>query len=246
MGKLNKLILLFFCFFVFLTVGTSALTFENGESIDLIFPCTHNGSICAASTTCNISVIYPNGSKMVENQQASYVGSGLANYTLPDSSTNGFYVTPISCAFAEGTSERGNADFWITPNGETPDIAKSVIYLGLILLILVLFIVDIVALFNIDNFGWRIGLMSMAYILMNGFLLVSWTLADMFLTSVPYIVSIFKVLYIATTAGYFPFFLAMFVYVFVSIANEKNIKTLVGRGYSEDNARSYVGRRRRR
>jgi hypothetical protein len=236
-----------FFIYTFILVGTlsfsTALTLEKDSIIDLKFPCTYNGTNCPLATQCNISVIYPNQSLMVENQPTTYTGSGIANYTLPDSSVNGEYKVPITCTFPDGISKTGNADFTITPNGEIPSIAQTSIYLGLIALLLVLFILIIFALFNIDNFGWRMGLTSFAYIIANGFLLICWKTAEMFLTSVPFIETIFKILYMVSTAGYFPMILFVLIYSLLHMTDQKNIETLMNRGFTEDQARWRLGKK---
>ena len=237
--------LFFIC--AFILVGTlsfsTALTFEKDSVINLKFPCTYNGTNCPSGTTCNLSIIYPNQSLMVENQQASYSGSGIANYTLPDSSVNGDYRVPLTCTFPSSDSESGQADFTITPNGELPTIAQTLIYLGLIIILLILFTIIVFALFNIDHFGWRMGLTSFAYIIANVFLLVCWKMAELFLTSVPFIEILFKVLYITSTVGYFPMFLFVFVYSMLHMTDEKNINTLMDRGFTEDQAIRQTKRR---
>jgi len=232
-------------FSLFSIVSISGLTFEKDITIDLTFPCTYNGTICPVATECNLSIIYPNGSLMLENKQATYTGSGIANYTLPDSSINGDYKAPLTCLFPDGNSESGNADFTITPNGEEPELAKSILYLGLILIILVLFIICIYSLLEIDNFSWKIGILAMAYILLNGFLLMCWKLAEMFLTSIPFIEPLFKVLYITSNVGYFPVFLGLVVYLLIKVTDENNINKLVGRGYDKDLA-TRIARGRKR
>ncbi len=245
MRWLKNVKFLFGILFLFSIISISALTFEQDGLGYLTFPCTYNGTNCPATTGCNVSILYPNGSKMVENQEATYTGSGIANYTIPDTSINGPFKVPITCTFPNGDSESGNADFSITPNGEEPDISKTFIYLGLILIILILFLVCIWALFEIDNFAWKVGILAGGYILLNGFLLMCWKLAELFLTSVPFIEPVFKVLYIASNVGYFPVFLSLVAYLLVKLTDEKNLKTLTGRGYDEETARKIINRRKR-
>jgi len=225
----------------FILVGTlsfsSALTFEKDSVINLKFPCTYDGGNCHADTECRLSVIYPNQTLMVENQIADYSGSGIANYTLPDSSINGDYKVPLTCTFPSNYSKEGQADFTITPNGEIPITAKTLIYIGLIIILLALLAFIIFALFNIDHFGWRMGLTSFAYIIANVFLLVCWKMAEMFLTSIPFIETLFRILFVVSTAGYFPMFLFILIYSLMHMTDENNIQTLMDRGFTEDQAR---------
>jgi len=134
----------------------------------------------------------------------------------------------------------------LTPNGEEPRTCQNLIlYLGLILIILILFIICIYSLLEIDNFSWKIGILAIAYILLNGFLLMCWKLAEMFLTSIPFIEPVFKVLYIASNVGYFPVFIGLVIYLLIKVTDENNINKLVDRGYDKDLA-TRIARGRKR
>jgi len=233
----NKGSFLFGILLLFSLIIVSALTFEQNSAITLNFPCTYNGSFAPASTLCNLSIIYPNNSLMVENELASYSGSGIASFIVPDSSVNGNYKVPISCTYPNGISEEGSSNFIITPNGESPDIAKTFVYLGLIFIILILFIICLYFLFKLDSLSWKIGLLAMSYIILNGFLLMCWKSAEMFLTSIPFIEIVFRVLYITSNVGYFPVFIGLVTYLLIKLTDEKNMNTLVGRGYDQDLAK---------
>ena len=236
---MKQLSLFFIC--AFILVGTlsfsSALTIKQDVDSLITFPVTFNGINAPVGTTCNYSVVYPNLSIMVENGQANYTNTGMGSFIIPDNSINGEYKVPITCTFPDGNSKAGSADFKITPNGEDPGSSQTSFYLGLIFVLLLLLIGVIFALFEIDSFAWRMGLTSFAYIIANGLLLVCWKTAEMFLTAIPFIETIFRVLYIVSTAGYFPMFLFVLVYTLLHMTDEKNIETLMNRGFTEDQAR---------
>ena len=242
MQKLNIYTIIFIMLFVFSINAVSALTFEQNSKIDLTYPCTYNGTICAPTTTCNVSVIYPNGSLMIENKQSTYTGTGIANHTITDSSINGVYKVPITCNFANGDADSGSADFEITPNGETLNLSKTIIYLGLIFILIIILTILLYSMIAVDNFGWRIGLIGLSYVVSNIFFLSCWKTSEAFLTAVPFLGTLFHVLFITSTAGYFPFFLGLIIYFLLDMFNEKSINTLIGRGYSEEEARTRVGR----
>jgi len=236
MRKIKFLLTLCFVSLFFVSFASS-ITFEKDSNVNLQFPCVYNGSFCAAGTSCYLSVIYPNNSVMVENQEATYTGTGLANYTLPDTSVNGDYNVPVYCEFPSGDFQSGNADFTINPSGEPFNSSKTAFYLGLILLLAALLVFMIIAIVYIDSFSWRMGLTTFAYVISNGFLLICWKSAELFLTSIPFIETIFKVLYIASTAGYIPMFLLVIVYYLLHMTDQANIETLMRRGFTEDQAR---------
>ena len=236
---MNKQYLFFICAFILVSTlsFSSALTLEQDQDSLITFPVTFNGSNAPTGTTCNYSVIYPDLTLMVENNQANYTNSGIGSFIISDNSINGPYQAPLTCNFPDGSSQSGSADFLITPNGEDPSGTQISVYLGLILILFLLLCGIIFILFEIDSFAWRMGLTSFAYIIANVFLLVCWKTAEMFLTAIPFLEIVFRVLYVVSTAGYFPMFLFVLVYSLLHMTDEKNIQTLMNRGFTEDQAR---------
>jgi len=236
---MKKLSLFFICAFILVSTlsFSSALTLKQDVDSLITFPVTFDGSNAPTGTTCNYSVIYPNLTLMIENNHANYTDTGVGNFVLQDNSINGEYQVPLTCTFPDGNSESGSANFKITPNGEEPSGSQISVYLGLIIILFILLGGIIFILFEIDSFAWRMGLTSFAYIIANVFLLVCWKTAEMFLTAIPFLEIVFRVLYVVSTAGYFPMFLFVLVYSLLHMTDEKNIETLMNRGFTEDQAR---------
>jgi len=236
---MNKRYLFFI--YAFLLVGTmsfsSSLTLKQNTDSLITFPVTFNGNNAPTGTTCNYSIIYPNLTLMIENDKANYTNTGIGSFIISDNSINGEYQAPLTCTFLDGSSESGSADFTITPSGEDPSGAQISVYLGLILILFILLGGIIFILFEIDSFAWRMGLTSFAYIIANVFLLVCWKTAEMFLTAIPFLEIVFRVLYIVSNAGYFPMFGFVLVYSLLHMTDQKNIETLMNRGFTEDQAK---------
>jgi len=97
MNKKILLISLALLFVIFLISNVSATqTFQKGEIIDLKIPCFNNRTYCAGSSSCSITVNYPNGSTMVSNQSMTNSNS-YHNYTLPNSDVIGTYFCSVVC-----------------------------------------------------------------------------------------------------------------------------------------------------
>jgi len=78
------------------------LTFKQYDTVDLKLPCSYKGANCDGTGTCNLTVIYPNGTFMLENQPMTVgAGTGMANYTLPSTYTLGDHPYKQSCNQAE-------------------------------------------------------------------------------------------------------------------------------------------------
>jgi len=74
--------------------------FRYNTKFDLKRPCFNNGTFCASSSSCNLTIIYPDGvdGVMVDNQAMSFAGS-YWNYTVGQVFNNelGEHPTIISC-----------------------------------------------------------------------------------------------------------------------------------------------------
>lgn len=89
--------------------------FAQGSNIDLINICTNDGAYCS-SGSCNKTVIYPNGTLMVDNQEMTASGARF-NYTLPNSQILGEYTEITNCC--DGAEcETDETTFLITYTGQ--------------------------------------------------------------------------------------------------------------------------------
>jgi hypothetical protein len=89
--------------------------FKVGDIIDYKKPCINNGTYCSGSAVCNLTVIYPNSSLLINNalmtNQVSY-----HNYTLSPQYTIGTYTANMICTDT-GRSGSETLYFQITPTG---------------------------------------------------------------------------------------------------------------------------------
>jgi len=62
--------------------------FKQNEVAEIKVPCFNNGTLCSTSATCNITVIYPNGTSVVDNQEMTLSDTySYYNYTLNENQT---------------------------------------------------------------------------------------------------------------------------------------------------------------
>ncbi len=190
--------------------------------------------------SCKLSIFYPNGSALIRNAPGTVTDS----YCIYQNNASLLGSYGYDMYFTNGIDYgQVTGDFLVTPNGEIVTIAKTIIYLGLAATLLIILIFLLFITFSTENFGWRIGLSAFSYVISNVFLLVCWKIAEMFLTSVPFIETIFRILYISSNVIYLPFFLGIVVVYLLHMTNEKNIETLMNRGFSEDQARWRAGKK---
>lgn len=93
------------------------IIFKQYEYADLKLPCSFNGTNCDNTAVCNISIVYPNQSIfMVENQLMTNTGNGMPNYTLPNSDILGIYNYKMTCT-QDAISASTSNTFKITTTG---------------------------------------------------------------------------------------------------------------------------------
>ena len=101
MIQMKKLGIIMIMVLIFIVPIVSAVDpsyiYIRNEPIDLKIPCTNStGDFCGASTTCNISVIYPNSSTFISNQAMTRTAN-YYNYTLPLTDIVGNYQVYAYC-----------------------------------------------------------------------------------------------------------------------------------------------------
>jgi len=129
-AKMKKIILLMImaiCLIGFAS-AQSELFYKQGSTIDLKIPCFANGTYCSGSATCNITINYPNGTSLINNQPMTNQAS-FFNYTLNSSQTTvlGPYQSSMVCD-ENGTSGHSTFQFMITSSGTEPTTSKSITF----------------------------------------------------------------------------------------------------------------------
>lgn len=125
---------------MFLISMTSAQSiYQQSSELDLKVPCFYNDTRCSDTAKCNLSILYPNSSFLVEEQPMTNLLNGYHNYTLNESQTSvlGEYSVSIYC-IDNGETGYSTFAFDITPTGHTITTGQTVISIGLILVTMIL------------------------------------------------------------------------------------------------------------
>jgi len=125
---------------------------------------------CNNCTYCNFTTVkYPNGTTMLTNRQASVIDTHYYyNLLAGNISTQGTYTYCYNCGNAV-EKDTGCLDFQISYKGEELGIAGSILYLGLLAFLLVIFILLLISLHYIpdhqrDDEGFVIDISSLVYL----------------------------------------------------------------------------------
>lgn len=138
--KFPLLILVFLLVFLVLplTSAQDELIFKYNQEIDFKRTCLNNGTFCSSSALCNLTLMYPDGTLMVNNQVMSSNGS-FWNITIAPILNNqlGIHKTIVQCT--DGTTHGAETlDIIITGDGKPPQdfpIQFGVILFGFFLIV---------------------------------------------------------------------------------------------------------------
>lgn len=211
----------------------SALTYQVGSSVDLTFSC--NGYTCA---DVNLTVLFPNTTLYVDNQETTDNGY-YANYTIiPE--TNGEYIY----YYSDGANQSARETFIINGSGLEFGIARSIFYIGILSLFVFLFILVNIGIAKLPNGnpttenGEYIKISWLKY-LRPTFLVIAWgilviilyvssALASAYLESGIY--DILFMFFRLSTLFTVPVVILYFLWLFVSIFDDRKIKKMMDRG----------------
>lgn len=135
-------------------VSAENLVFKQSQLVDLKIPCYINGSYCSAGATCDLTINYPNGTTVINNQPMTYNPSYF-NYTLNESQTTaiGNYQCSMVCTDA-GESGYKDFTFEVTTTGAGNELMINIIAFLLIIIAIVIFIL------GMNRQDWVITMLS--------------------------------------------------------------------------------------
>lgn len=236
--------LLWILVLVLLVTPTLAQIYEQDKPLDIKIPCMNNGTYCSASATCNVTILYPNSTTLINNEVMT---NNLAfhNYSLVQEQTNtlGEYEVTIMCQ--DGTIYGYSTfDYKITPTGEEPSTSEGILYIGIFAVLLIFFILCMYGIISIDKLFIRFALFQISYLLIVAITFISSNIANNFITNAPFLVSFSEILFKVFMIGYFPFLVGSICYLFYMVITIKEIKDMIDKGIPENEAKARRGNKR--
>lgn len=223
-----------------------AQTYQKETNITLKIPFEVNGSAASSSATCNISVNYPNGTYLIQNNSMTNLNNGEFNYTLDSTKTEplGKYNWVVFCCDGLNCAA-GYGSFEVTYTGKILDTQTSILYTSLFAILIFLLMFTLFGITKLpskdimteDNLIIDINKLKYLRPILYG---VCWglLLAIIFIISnisVAYlpdslIGDFFFVIYSVMFVLTFPMILFLFIYIFYKIFKDKEMKELIERG----------------
>lgn len=242
--KFQKFILMFFLLF-FLVSQASAIC----ELADADIGTYVQGSCVGLWQTCpdcsfvNISqVLAPNSSVISTNLQMTQISTSY-NYTFCSTDAIGSYVyKTYGNSSANGICTQ-NINFHVTPNGQLAETPKAILYFGIILILLVIFVVMMWAHMGDRSPIWRVWWFSAIWIWLVAITFIGYRTAQDFI-GIGDGASLFLFLIWQILMYGFPFYLLICLgYTGYWIWKQREVQELMMRGFSETDARNYISDR---
>ena len=139
---MSKKFILAIAFILLALPLVSGITYQQGTEQDLKYPCINNGTYCADTARCNITIFNPANNVTIDNDNMTNSGA-WHNYTLNTTQTEaiGFYQVQMICDDA-GTLGYSTFEFEVTRNGmdlKNADFLPLIVaLLGLIIILLII------------------------------------------------------------------------------------------------------------
>ena len=233
----NK-ILMFLMLGMFLISLTSAI---DNQGIGIQGETFTFTQICNDATYITISTIqYPNRAVEVINTNMTSTGSGAFQYNFTDLVVGRYDVTGIS----DGCTQTFATYFDITPTGFSPNIARGIMGIGLLLILIIFFIFSLVGLFVIEDYKGKFALYWVCHILIVGITFIAWHMAIENLRNGNAIAGIFKVFFYVSTISVFPMVILSLAWIIYIHTFNEHFQRLIDKGEDTETAFRMASKKR--
>lgn len=221
-------------------------TYTINKKVDLKIPFEVDGEAASSSASCNISIINPNSTYITNSSQMTNQDNGEFNFTLgfDEVTKSGLYKWNMYCCDSDKCAS-GFGDFDITKTGTRLNSSITSVYAISLILLIFLFIANLVlihvlpsrdthdengAILEISNLKHlRTVLYAVGWGLVLSMLFVIGNMTLMYLPD-DMLGNLFMNFFLALGWLTLPMIVLLFIYIFVKMFKEKEIKNLIERG----------------
>lgn len=148
---MKKLILIGICMLLIIPFVLGQFIYEQNELVDIKVPCFYNEGICTGGAWCNVTILYPDNTVLIDNENTTHSGVYF-NYTLLANQTTqlGEYQAIFICSDS-GQNDSTTFPFIITPSGTQASTSQGIIYSLLFFSLLIFLLVCVYGAIIIDG-----------------------------------------------------------------------------------------------
>lgn len=210
--------------------------YAKGDCVELI-------QLCGDCTYNNItSIQYPNTTKVILDVEMTKRGTEY-NYTYCFPELNGEYLI-------NGFGDLGGEDtVWaytltLTPNGEEPTTPKLLFHYGGIFILFIFLIGSVIGMIKEEDPKGTFALYWVSHLLFVAITFMLWDGALNLLTSAPFIIGFFRILFWISIISILPMLIMSVVWMIYILATCKDVQDLIDRGSTSEEAWDRLGRRK--
>ena len=211
--------------------------YKEGACVELI-------QLCGDCTFNNItSIIYPNSTKLILDVNMTKRGTEY-NYTYCFPNMSGKYLV-------NGVGDLGgDYTVWaytilLTPNGEEPSTPKLLFHYGSIFILFLFLMGSAIGMVKVNDPKGTFALYWVSHLLLVAITFMLWNGSINFLTSAPFVISFFKIIFWVSIITILPMIMLSVAWMIYVLATCKEVESLIDRGSTEEDAMEKVGRKRR-
>lgn len=224
---------------------TSRFMARAGVPLDVKEQCFNNGTYCAPTAQCNITIFYPNQTTLINNQPMTN-STAVHNFTLSGLEVESLGLYQVAAICRDGAVEGADTFFFrITPTGSVLSTAQGIIYLLVLLLATGLFCLSLLGAIlipfkNIRNEEHRVVQFNdLRYIK-----IFLWWMAYAFLTSIAFLMwnltlgflnfnvasNFFEWIWKALAISFWPIFVVFMLTIVINFLLSKRLNDSLKRG----------------
>lgn len=199
--------------------------------------CSNGTSLC---TWCNITASYPNSTDFL-SANMNLIGSDFY-YTINSTFNNVVSDDYTACTLCSDNVQIDKVCAHYSV-GKDASISNAMFYIGLLVILLVLFSFLLYKMVSVQTWGWQMGMLSLSYFVLLIVVYILQQLVINFIPSLPIISQFLSLTITIMLILILPLVLGMIIYTLYKITNEREVKTMLNMGYSDVEARHLTKRR---
>lgn len=230
---MKKIILFVFALVLVSTVMAQSF-YRQDDLIEFKTSCIRNNTYCTDTAVCNLTLINPEDTLMINNQQMTNQVSHH-NYTIPATNTSilGEYKANVVCVDS-GVNGFEEVIFEITPSGEEMTTGEALFRIGMVAVLCFFTIVTIYGAVKSKRPFMKALFFGLIWFVLTALFYTLWISSHNLFVTNTYIPRFFFWFFTITLYLAFPMFLGGWMWYFYLIYKMKPIQEMIDRGVPED------------
>jgi len=224
-------------------ISGADFTFKQNEYVNFEYTCLDE----VLNTYCNdtfqllVKITAPNGSTIIRNSSATW-NETYFNHSFPTAIIGEYSVLAIT----PQTNTTSELTYEVTNTGQTLSSGESFLYVAGLFILIILFSLSIFGLFKVDNYVGKFTLFWVSYLLLIGLTFSLWQFTVQYSDQYNAVAGLFKVFFYFIIFAMLPCILLSVAWIVYIHTVTTEMKRLMEKGCSVEEAFSRAKSKRRR